>query len=285
MPDLNRRKFLNGATYPLGTDSVIDLSQPDSDTPWRVQRVISDCVVAEDRRTVYADTSYRDIQVYIPTAVGAQRPITVKKLNVGGGVLAVSAPSGQTIEGDVIFTVGDGRGYTFISDNVNWYGWANVGGGGGGWADALPAGVILGTGNLVGTGGWMVCGGDWLLRSVYTDLFAAIGTTFGAADGADYFAIPNFHGKMPFGVKPTLPGAGKDIADTFGDKLHTHPGTGWTATSAVPYPPQYYRVPVSQEEPGLVPTSHTHTITTATFWEEDSVPSLTINFQIKLWNG
>ncbi len=47
--------------------------------------------------------------------------------------------------------------------------------------------------------GWLVCNGASILRASYPDLFAAIGTTWGAVDGA-HFTLPDMRGSMPLGV-------------------------------------------------------------------------------------
>jgi microcystin-dependent protein len=46
--------------------------------------------------------------------------------------------------------------------------------------------------------GWLLCYGQSLLRASYVDLFAAIGTAYGAADGT-HFSIPDLRGRVPAG--------------------------------------------------------------------------------------
>jgi microcystin-dependent protein len=47
-------------------------------------------------------------------------------------------------------------------------------------------------------GGWLSCNGASLLRASYADLFAAIGTTYGTADGT-HFNVPDMRGAVPAG--------------------------------------------------------------------------------------
>lgn len=47
-------------------------------------------------------------------------------------------------------------------------------------------------------GKWMVCDGDSLLRADYPELFAKIGTQYGAVDGT-HFNIPDMRGRVPVG--------------------------------------------------------------------------------------
>lgn len=45
---------------------------------------------------------------------------------------------------------------------------------------------------------WLICDGTSLLRSNYPDLFAVIGTTYGAVD-VSHFNLPDFRGNVPIG--------------------------------------------------------------------------------------
>jgi microcystin-dependent protein len=47
--------------------------------------------------------------------------------------------------------------------------------------------------------GWLECNGASVSRTTYADLFAAIGTTFGSADG-NSFNLPDMQGRVPVGV-------------------------------------------------------------------------------------
>ena len=47
--------------------------------------------------------------------------------------------------------------------------------------------------------GYLLCNGAAVSRSTYADLFAVIGTTYGAGDGSTTFAVPQLQGKMPQG--------------------------------------------------------------------------------------
>ncbi len=47
--------------------------------------------------------------------------------------------------------------------------------------------------------GWLFCDGSSVLRATYPDLFTAIGTTYGSADGT-HFNVPDMRGRTPIGV-------------------------------------------------------------------------------------
>lgn len=48
--------------------------------------------------------------------------------------------------------------------------------------------------------GWLACNGQAVSRTTYAALFAIIGTTFGAGDGASTFNLPNYNNRMPIGA-------------------------------------------------------------------------------------
>jgi len=83
-----------------------------------------------------------------------------------------------------------------------------------------PIGSIIAyASSLPATASIMACNGDSLLRSAYPDLFAAIGTTWGAADIA-HFNVPDLRGRTLVdsgtgsGLSNRVPG------QTFGEEDH-----------------------------------------------------------------
>lgn len=48
--------------------------------------------------------------------------------------------------------------------------------------------------------GWLLCDGRLLDRTVFADLFAAIGVRYGAGDGVTTFAIPDYRNVFPMGA-------------------------------------------------------------------------------------
>lgn len=70
--------------------------------------------------------------------------------------------------------------------------------------------------------GWMECNGVELSRALFSELFAAIGTTFGVGDGSTTFNIPDMRGVFPRGWDH---GRGVDIERTLGsDQLDAFQG-------------------------------------------------------------
>lgn len=79
------------------------------------------------------------------------------------------------------------------------------GGGGGGETansfDTIPVGAqIPFTGTTIPSG-YLLCDGRAVSRTTYKDLFAVIGTTYGAGDSKTTFNLPNMTGKVPVGYK------------------------------------------------------------------------------------
>ena len=56
---------------------------------------------------------------------------------------------------------------------------------------AVPAGTVIWYSKNSNPSGYLYCNGAAVSRTTYADLFAVIGTTFGAGDGATTFNIPN----------------------------------------------------------------------------------------------
>ena len=77
--------------------------------------------------------------------------------------------------------------------------------------------------------GYLLCNGALVSRTTYADLFAVIGTTYGAGDGSTTFTLPNFKDRMPIGAGNTY------SANTTGGSTdaivvsHTHSATSTDA--------------------------------------------------------
>ena len=102
-------------------------------------------------------------------------------------------------------------------------------------ASQLPIGTAPAAGTLAYFGmstaptGWLKANGAAISRSTYADLFAAIGTTYGAGDGSSTFNIPDLRGEFPRGWDDgrgvdSGRGFGSSQADEFKSHTHTSPG-------------------------------------------------------------
>lgn len=87
----------------------------------------------------------------------------------------------------------------------------------------LLAGTIIAFGGQNTPTGYLKCNGALVSRTIYADLFAAIGTTFGIGDGSTTFALPDLRGYFPRGWDD---GRGIDPGRVFGsnqaDELKSH---------------------------------------------------------------
>ena len=85
-----------------------------------------------------------------------------------------------------------------------------------------PAGVITQYGGSSAPTGWLLCQGQAISRtnSLYTRLFTAISTTYGAGDGTTTFNVPNLQGRIPVGRDSTQTEFDA-LAETGGSKTRT----------------------------------------------------------------
>ena len=65
-------------------------------------------------------------------------------------------------------------------------------------------------------GGYLLCDGSAVSRTAYASLFAVIGTTYGAGDGATTFNLPNLTGRVPVGSSQNHP-----LGTSGGEETHT----------------------------------------------------------------
>lgn len=66
---------------------------------------------------------------------------------------------------------------------------------------------------------WLVCDGTSLLRADYPDLFAVIGTVYGAADGS-HFNIPDYQGRTIGGSGTGSGLTPRAVGDQYGEENH-----------------------------------------------------------------
>lgn len=96
----------------------------------------------------------------------------------------------------------------------------------------LPAGSIMAWGTNTPPANWLIADGSAVSRSVYSSLFAVIGTQYGAGDGTTTFNLPDLRGRVPVGRNAatfgTLGATGGSETNTLTANnlpAHTHPIT------------------------------------------------------------
>lgn len=94
---------------------------------------------------------------------------------------------------------------------------------GGAWINVGPrTGAIEAFGGTTAPQGTLLCHGQEVSRTTYADLFAVIGTAFGAGDGATTFKLPDLRGRFPLGQANS--GTGSVLGSTGGQIDHRHTG-------------------------------------------------------------
>lgn len=68
--------------------------------------------------------------------------------------------------------------------------------------------------------GWFKADGRELSRAIYADLFAAIGTQWGAGDGSTTFNLPSSGGRSPMGSGSTPGLTTRTVGQRFGEEAH-----------------------------------------------------------------
>jgi microcystin-dependent protein len=88
---------------------------------------------------------------------------------------------------------------------------------------SVPVGTIISyAGNIVPSG-WLVCDGSEISRGTYSDLFIAMGVSWGEGDGSTTFNLPDLRGRFLRGVDE---GAGNDPDRSSRTALNTGGNTG-----------------------------------------------------------
>jgi microcystin-dependent protein len=68
---------------------------------------------------------------------------------------------------------------------------------------AVPTATLSPFAGASAPSGWLLCNGAAVSRSTYSDLFAVIGTTFGAGNGSTTFNLPDMRDRIPGGAGST----------------------------------------------------------------------------------
>lgn len=86
-------------------------------------------------------------------------------------------------------------------------------------ASGVKTGTIVPFGDTTPPTGFLDCNGNAVSRSTYADLFAVIGTTYGAGDGSSTFNLPNLEDNVAIGKSNT-----KSLGSTGGANTVTPTG-------------------------------------------------------------
>lgn len=94
----------------------------------------------------------------------------------------------------------------------------------------VPIGTILDFAGVISPQHYLLCNGQAVSRTTYAELFAIIGTSWGAGDGSTTFNVPNLQGRTTIGAG-TNDGTSYNVANRAGSKdaivvSHSHTFTG-----------------------------------------------------------
>lgn len=136
--------------------------------------------------------------------IGTTDPTT--KLDVNGTVTA-TAFAGGTVTGTTI------TGTTITGTS---------------FVGAIPSGAIMPFARNSVPSGWLAANGAAVSRTTYDDLFAAIGTTYGAGNGSTTFNLPDLRGYFVRGSGTNTDGTASGTFGTKQDDMvgpHNHPNS------------------------------------------------------------
>ena len=96
-----------------------------------------------------------------------------------------------------------------------------------------PGGMAFWGSNSI-PNGWLACSGQEVSRTIYANLFAAIGTAWGTPSNATVFKLPDLRGRVPVGAN----NATFVFGSSLGEESHTQTVAEMPSHSHTPSPSQ-----------------------------------------------
>lgn len=90
------------------------------------------------------------------------------------------------------------------------------------WVGIIPTGIITQYGGGSAPAGWLMCDGAAVSRTTFADLFAVLGTEYGAGDGLTTFNLPNLRDRFPLGQGATFSDLGGTGGSATATATHVH---------------------------------------------------------------
>lgn len=113
--------------------------------------------------------------------------------------VSTSAPTGACVGQTGAITFDSTQGQLLVCDGATWQSVSPQ--------STTPAGTVISFAGTTTPDGYLYCDGSPVSRTTYADLFAALGTSFGAGDGATTFNLPDLRGRF---VRGQDDGTGRD---------------------------------------------------------------------------
>jgi microcystin-dependent protein len=82
------------------------------------------------------------------------------------------------------------------------------------------SGMIVQSASASIPAGYLLCDGSAVSRTIYSALFSAIGTIFGAGDGSTTFNVPDMRGRSPLGAGTGTGLSPRALGNTGGEEAH-----------------------------------------------------------------
>lgn len=179
----------DGLRYECIADVTANNTAPSADaTHWQIFKAGTDIDAwFRQASTVYA---VGDMRCYESLPYGWYLDCTTKG-TTGSGDITIPSPLTEkdtVTDGTVVWTI------------------RKIGSGG----DGVPLGAIIAySANGELPSGYLLCDGSAVSRTMYPDLFAAIGTTYGAGDGSTTFNVPDYNTAERFAQGSSVAGTVK----------------------------------------------------------------------------
>lgn len=141
-----------------------------------------------------------------------------------------------------------------------------------------PHGAVVMFAGTIVPSGWLLCDGRAISRTAYPDLYAAIGTIYGAGDLSTTFNLPNLEARLPRMQAASLGTTGGASTHTHTVASHTHAGPSHAHSLDGGSPQAAAHIGLSSGTPGSVFIERINTGSWNTNFKGDA-PSCTTDVQ------
>lgn len=193
------REFLEIANAPGSTGHNLALATQGEATYWSLMKRPSSYANPNNFHIAYFDgtnwNQYMDIMPNGNVGIGNTMPAASAKVEIASTVSGFAMPRMTSVQRRAIAAPIAGlqvydtdlKGF-YVFDGTKWDCANN------------PAGTVQYFANTTAPNGYLECNGQAVSRTVYAELFAAIGTTYGVGNGTTTFNVPDLRGEFVRGA-------------------------------------------------------------------------------------